>query len=252
MTSSMRSGSTPVRSSSEVKREPQQVGRVPVGQRAAALAEGRPHDVDDDRFSHDVCLLEPVSRPIRSSCSSYVTSGFLRPRPRPTPDAAASSRRAIRLSTAWPGTGRLALVGHAAVIQHDGPGGQLQHPVHLLLDHDQRGAVAVDLLEPLVDLVDDDGRQAQGQLVGHQDLGGHHQHLGQREQALLAAGERAAHLAAPFAEDGEGRVGALEVLLELGRPARWRKASVRFSSTVRLENTPRPSTTWAMPSRAIL
>ena len=32
--------------------EAQEVRRVPVGQRAAALAERRPHDVDDDRLSH--------------------------------------------------------------------------------------------------------------------------------------------------------------------------------------------------------
>ena len=44
--------------------EAQEVGRVPVGQRPAPLAEGRAHDVDDDRFPHVVASssFAPVPR----------------------------------------------------------------------------------------------------------------------------------------------------------------------------------------------
>ena len=190
MTSSIRSGSTPVRSINVVKAKPEEVRRVPVGQRATPLAERRPHDVDDDRLSHG-CASSSVVLEVTPCQPEPADRRLVRPRLRPT--AAASSRRAISVSTAAPAPAGLALVGDAAVVEHDGPVGQLEHPVDLLLDHDQRGAVAVDLPEPVVDLVDDDRGQAQGQLVGHQDLGRHHQHLGQREQPLLATRERAGH-----------------------------------------------------------
>ena len=65
------------------------------------------------------------------------------------------------------------------MIEHDGPVRQLQDTVDLLFHHHQRGPVPIDLLESLVHRVDDDGSQAQGELVGHEDLGGHDENLGQ-------------------------------------------------------------------------
>ena len=117
--------------------EGEEVGGMPVRQGATALAERRAHDVDDDRLSHLVA----------SSCSSDCYGPWARAYP---PPRRAGGRRLLatlhqrlhRLA----GAGGLALVGHDPVVEHDGPVGQLQYPVDLLLDDDQRGAVAVDLL----------------------------------------------------------------------------------------------------------
>ena len=182
---------------------------MPVGQGAPALAERRAHDVDDDWLSHVIAS---------SGSSNCARTG-------PVPTRRPRCARGRRLLAAFherlhrrAGAGRLALVGDAPVVEHDGPVGQLQRPVDLLLDHDQRGAVAIDLPQPLVHGVDHDRRQAQGELVGHEHLGRHHQDLGQRQQALLPTRQRAPHLAPALAEDREGRVGPLEVVLELAPP----------------------------------
>ena len=82
-----------------------------------------------------------------------------------------------------------------------------QDAVDLLLDDEQGGPLLVDQAELLVDGVDDGGRQPERQLVGDQQLRRDDEHLGQREQPLLAAGQRAAALAAALAEHGESVVG---------------------------------------------
>ncbi len=50
-TSSIRSGSTPVRDEQALQGVAEQIGRVPAGQRAVALADRRADGVDDDRFA---------------------------------------------------------------------------------------------------------------------------------------------------------------------------------------------------------
>ena len=206
MTSSMRSGSTPVRSISVVRAKP----RRSAGCQLASAPPRLPNVVrTTSTMTGSLMVLPP-----RLSCRPCQPR-YRIPPASAAPDATASSRRAIRVSTAALAPARVTFVGDGAVIQHDGPVRQLQDPVDLLLDHHQRSAVAIDLLESLVHRVDDHRGQAQGQLVGHQDLGRHHEDLRQRQQALLPAGEGAPRLTTTLTENGKGRVGALEVLLEL-------------------------------------
>ena len=103
--------------------------------------------------------------------------------------------------------GRVTAVGHRAVLEDHRRAGQVEDPVHLLLDHQQGGARPVDLPQALVDGVDDHRRQPERDLVGHQQAGGEHQDLGQREHALLAAGQGPPVLAAALAQHREGLVG---------------------------------------------
>ena len=110
----------------------------------------------------------------------------------------------------------------------------------LLLDDDERGAVAIDLAQPLVDGVHHNRSQAEGELVGHETLDGTTRTFASESRRCWPPGQGAAHLPPPLPEDGKGRVGASRFSFSLPRPSRWRKARVRFSSTVRLEKTPRP------------
>ena len=77
-------------------------------------------------------------------------------------------------------------------------------PVHLLL-HDQQGrSRLVDASQPVVDGVDDDRRKPEGDLVGHQQLGGRrHDTLARESMRCCAAGERAAPLLAALTQDGK-------------------------------------------------
>ncbi len=214
MTSSTSSGSTPVRSTSEVRAKPEQVDRVPGGERTSPLAQRRPHHVDDD-------CVAPLVAHVLSSLSGVVSLAAMRvwltvgalPRP-PGPC------RPHRWPPAPPGgqhpldadegaVGRT-VVGHRAVLEDDRRPGDVQDPVHLLFDDEQGGPGAVDLAQALVDGVDHHRSEAEGDLVGDQEAGRGDQDLGQREDALLAAGERAPVLLAATAQDRERLVGPVQ------------------------------------------
>jgi hypothetical protein len=96
------------------------------------------------------------------------------------------------------------------VLEDDRGHGDVEHPVDLLLDDEQRRPGLVDLGQPLVDGVDHHRGQAEGDLVRHQQPGRSHQDLGQRQDALLPSREGATLLLAPRAEHGEGLEGAVE------------------------------------------
>ena len=70
--------------------------------------------------------------------------------------------------------------------------------------------------QTLVDGIDNDGRQTQRELVGDKELRRHDQHLGQREQALLAPRKRPRGLLAALAQNGKLLVGPREVLRHAG------------------------------------
>ena len=80
----------------------------------------------------------------------------------------------------------------------------------VLLDDQQRGAGGAQPVEAQVDLVDDDRRQPERQLVGDEQLGLLHEHAGHGEHPLLAARERAGDLLAPVGERREELEGPLE------------------------------------------
>ncbi len=85
----------------------------------------------------------------------------------------------------------------------------------VLLDDQERGAGITDGREGPVHLVDDDRRQAERQLVAHQEPRRLRQHPRQGEHALLAARERARDLPPALPQRGEHLVGASEAA---GRP----------------------------------
>src|SRR3954463_16652425 len=60
--------------------------------------------------------------------------------------------------------------GDATVLEHGDPLAEAQRMRHLLLDDQQRRPFGAQALQRLVDLVDDDRRQTERELVGDQDL----------------------------------------------------------------------------------
>ena len=98
------------------------------------------------------------------------------------------------------------------------PLGQRERDVHRLLDDDDRHAgFLVHAVHDLEELADDRRRQAERQLVDHQQARVVHEHAGERHHLLLATGEVPGHLAVALAEDREH----VEHLLEFGRDARF-------------------------------
>ena len=110
-----------------------------------------------------------------------------------------------------------------AVLEHVAAAGDAERHRRVLLDDEDRGALAVDGLDDVEDLVDQRRRQAHRRLVHQQEPRPRHQRAADREHLLLAAGERAALLVRPLPEPGEQPVDALEVLRPARRAARcWR------------------------------
>ena len=68
--------------------------------------------------------------------------------------------------------------------------------MHVLLHDEQGRAEVLELRQPLVDLVDNDRRQPERQLVHDQQARRVGEHTGEREHALLAAGQGPAELLA--------------------------------------------------------
>src|SRR5207237_2220834 len=79
-----------------------------------------------------------------------------------------------------------------------------------------RGALAVDVLDRLEDLLDEDRREAERRLVEQQHPRLGHERAPDREHLLLAAGERSAELRGPFLEAREEREDTVDIRLDLG------------------------------------
>src|SRR5579883_1426010 len=78
-----------------------------------------------------------------------------------------------------------------------------ERPRRILLDQQDAGAVAVEAREDLVDLVDDQRRQAERGLVEEQELWRGEQGARDGELLLLATRQLPRRAAQPLAEDGE-------------------------------------------------
>ena len=75
--------------------------------------------------------------------------------------------------------------------------------VGVLLHQKDRGAVGIDLLDDAEDLLDDDGRKAQGGLVEQEEPGPGHEGAAHGQHLLLAAGQGAALLGDALLQDGK-------------------------------------------------
>ena len=81
---------------------------------------------------------------------------------------------------------------------------------HVLVDHQDRLALALQPVEARPDLVADQRRQPLGRLVEDQQLGVGHQRPADRQHLLLAAGELVAHVALALGQARKEAEGALE------------------------------------------
>src|SRR5262245_7158543 len=93
---------------------------------------------------------------------------------------------------------------HVAVV------GDRQRLVGVLLDQQHGRAAAVDLADDAEDLLDEHRREPQRRLVEQHQGRLRHQRAPDRQHLLLPAAERSRQLRAPFGQDGEARVRALE------------------------------------------
>ena len=112
--------------------------------------------------------------------------------------------------------GHGAHVGGAALGEQHHVVGDAQGVADELLDDEQGRARGLDAAEHGVDLVDDDRGQAEGQLVDDQQRWRLHEHPGQREHALLAAGQGAGDLRAALLQARERLVGRGQALVHAG------------------------------------
>jgi hypothetical protein len=99
------------------------------------------------------------------------------------------------------------------------------------------------------DLLADQRRQAFGGFVQDQQLGVGHQRAADGQHLLLAARQLVAEVGRALGQARKQAVHALDGP-GIGRPRR-RPVATRFSRTLRLGNTCRPSGTRPRPSRAI-
>ena len=136
---------------------------------------------------------------------------------------------------------------HLADLEHVGPVGALQGLGGVLLDEQDRGALAVDLGDDVEDLGDQHRRQAHRRLVEEEHLGLGHQRPADGEHLLLAAREGAAGLALALEEPGEQLEDPLE-LAGVVLAARGRRCPCRGSPSRSCPGrSPRPSGAWQMP-----
>lgn len=103
-------------------------------------------------------------------------------------------------------------------LKRDAPGlhdiaavGYLERLVRILLHEKHRGAVAVDLLDDVEDLLDDDGREAQRRLVQQQKPRAAHDGARDGEHLLFTAGQGTPCLTTPLCEDGKEVEDVIEV-----------------------------------------
>jgi len=90
-----------------------------------------------------------------------------------------------------------------AVLQHVAPVGDLQRVEHVLLDDQHGGAGPRDPVDHREDLRHHDRREAEGGLVGHQELGPRHHPAGDGHHLLLAPGQGAGVLVEALAHPRE-------------------------------------------------
>ena len=136
-----------------------------------------------------------------------------------------------------------------APVQHDGGAvGDAEDDAGELLDHQHRDAGAGQIAHLLVQLLDDQRRQAHRQLVEQQHRRVGRQAPGQGEHLLLAARQRA-RPPGRAARRGGGSARRRRPRCRR-RAARAWVAMRRFSRTVRFGKMPRPSGTRHSPARA--
>ena len=80
----------------------------------------------------------------------------------------------------------------------------------VLLDEEQSDTGLPQAIERLIDPRRDDGREAEGQLIGDQHLGHLDHDPGHRQHALLATGQRSGDLAPAIAQRREEVVGGVQ------------------------------------------
>ena len=212
ITSSTVAGSTPVRSSRLVRAKPSRSA-------GCQLASAPPRLPKVVRSTSTITASRVISDPLhcRWRCAARVALAALVAVPRgsffhstsgraastglgPPTNVVRSPRAERTFSTSASAWSEGPSKSTDAVLEDNGLLGQLERPVDLLLDHQEGGPGPVDLAQPVVDGVDHHRGQAQGELVGHEQAGRDHQHLGQREEPLLAARQgpaRAACAAGP-------------------------------------------------------
>ena len=141
------------------------------------------------------------------------------------------------------------LMHDAAVLQHVGAVRDLERHRDVLLDQQDGEAALVEQADGVQHLLHHQRREAERGLVEHDELGRAHQAAADGEHLLLAAGHGAGELVRALGEPaGTWRTRPRSVRFCAPARARGSIAPIsRFSSTVRLGNTWRPSATWPMP-----
>src|SRR5882724_7141118 len=171
-------------------------------------------------FNWSLVSVEPQAVVARAAPMSAATiRTFIGP-PRDSAEIAASHRRpdvalehgVVAALLRLPHEGDPALVEDVHVV------GQAEDPADVLLHHHQGAAFPAEPVHRLEDLVDDDGGEADRQLVGQDHVGLVHQRTGHGQHLLLPAAQRAGLLAQPLAEDGKGGGGPVDGLGHLLAP----------------------------------
>ena len=130
-----------------------------------------------------------------------------RPRPSPPPrrwPPAAPSRKIERSrSGRSSSSGGEPVEPDRALLHEERLVGGGERDVHRLLDEDHGDALLAELLHDVEELLDDERRQAERQLVDHEQLGLGEERHGQREHLLLATRELRRGVVEPAAQRGE-------------------------------------------------
>ena len=92
--------------------------------------------------------------------------------------------------------------------------GEVDDPARVLLDQQDRAPRFLEIGDDFVNLVDDDGREAERGLVDHQDAPAGQQPAADGEHAALAAREGARELRRALLQPGQDLVNLLDLLLE--------------------------------------
>ncbi len=95
------------------------------------------------------------------------------------------------------------LEAHLALLEEHGAVGELQRDVERLLDDDDRHALLLQPVDDAQQVLHDDGREAERQLVDEEHVRLVQQRHREREHLLLATRQRRRHLVAPPGEVGE-------------------------------------------------
>ena len=144
--------------------------------------------------------------------------------------------------------GRFVLERDLAGLQHVAALRDAERVVRVLLHQQDRGALAVDLGDRLVDPLDEDRRDSHRGLVEQQQLRVGHQGAADREHLLLAAGHRSALLALALLQAREQRRRRAPCPCRCpSRPCAGRRRGRGSRARVMRGNTWRPSGDWEMP-----